>query len=81
VTAAGAAVRIAWPAVDHPAVAGYWVAIRGAGESTLDDLRWVAKATQLELPGPPAGWVAVAAADAAGHMSLFSPEAALSGAS
>jgi len=73
------ALRITWTPVDDPRVAGYWVAVRGAGEPAYRSLDWVpgASTSAYELAGVGPSEkvaIAVAAADDRGHMSLFGPE-------
>ncbi|MFQ5460888.1 MAG: M28 family peptidase, partial [Anaerolineae bacterium] len=72
--AGGVAVR--WAAVDHPAVAGYWLATRARGDGRYTLARWVSGATEatLAMEPDPDLRVVVATSDARGHMSLFSPE-------
>jgi hypothetical protein len=69
--------RVSWAASPHPGVAGYWVAVRGEGEERYRPLTWAGSRTEIILEAAPGLRVAVATTDAEGHMSLFSPEAAL----
>lgn len=74
---ASGTVKVTWQPVDAPHVAGYYVAWRPAGEQAYRTPVWAGAGPTFELPGVPAGKVAVAvaAADEMGHLGLFSPEA------
>jgi len=72
------ALRLSWSPVDDPSVSGYWIGMRSAAEGWYSVFSWAGAGTEHTVGDVPSGGrpvVAVAAADALGHVGLFGPEA------